>query len=873
MDGESERNDNSRTDFILTRDTEINNYRIIEKIGSGGMGDVYVAHDTKLDRKVALKFLSSDLCRDEECRIRFKREAQAAAKLSHPNIITIHEVSEYKGRPFFAMEYVDGKPLTEYLATEDATVERIIELAGQICEGLKAAHGAGVIHRDIKPTNILVGVDGRARIVDFGLAVLGETGQVTRSGRTSGTPLYMSPEQIRGEHVGVSSDLFSLGIVIYQMLAGKLPFAGDYEASIIYSILNDDPPSIREQRPETPETLNSLVMKLLHKDGNRRFQSAAEVLAELHKITGRENAVGTAPVRAKGSISGRLKTVGLVAAVVAVLAIAHTIFDPLHLKAPRQKTLAVLPFENLGAAEDEYFADGMTDAVTIHLARLGGLGVISRASTMRYKGSKLSPQEIGDELGASYLLTGTILWDKSELTSQVRINTTLVKARDGSSVWGDSYERVLDKIFDIQSEIAGSVTEALKIAVQEADRDELARVPTSNLTAYDFYLRGNEYFNRSDDREDIAVAIQLYEASVALDSGFAEAYAMLSRALASSYWEYYDRAEDTRRRAFEAGTRSLELQPDLVEGHLALGYCFYHCERAYERALAEFELALKQQPNSAEALNAVAAVRRRQGDLEAAVEKFTKAMELDPRSHRRPFDVGLTYGMMRDYRKADEYMARTIAIAPDWSLPYIYRAWLYIIRHGDTRRAGQILADAAGKTDLTGSKYYWWLARLVDKDYNRTLAEISPGPDTAAFLIQHAQLNRLMGRYDIARQYADSARVRLERKLELQPDDPAFLSSMGLAYAYLGAKQEAIASGQRAVDLLPMSRDAFDTPFLILNLAEILVVCGEYDAAVEKLRLLLSIPGFVSAPYLKLDPLWEPVRDHPDFKALLTEAT
>lgn len=872
MNGESEYND-ARKDIVLTRDTEINHYRIIDKIGSGGMGDVYLARDTKLEREVALKFLSSQLCRDEECRGRFKREAQAAAKLSHPNIITIHEVSEYKGRPFFAMEYVGGKPLKEYLAEPEMTVDRIVELAQQICEGLQAAHKAGVIHRDIKPSNILVDSSGRARIVDFGLAVPAERAESTKSGRTSGTPLYMSPEQIRGESVGVSSDLFSLGIVLYQMLTGTLPFTGDYLASIAYSILNDDPPPIRDLRPDTPEALQSVVLKLLQKDGSRRFQSATEVLNELHRIAGKETVGGAGLRSPERRISRPAMAIGLVAVLVAVLTVTQMIFDPLGLRTPSRKMLAVLPFENLGSPEDEYFADGMTDAVSLQLARFGELGVISRSSTMRYKASGTTPHQIGNELGASYLLIGTILWDKSDSISKVRVSTDLIRADDGSSVWADSYERVLGKIFDLQSDIARNVTQALKIAVRQAEREELARVPTANMMAYDYYLRGNDYFNRSDEREDLVVAIQLYQSAVQLDSGFAEAFAMLSRALASSYWEYYDRSEDRHRQAFAAAARSLELQPDLVDGHLALGYCYYHCERNYERALVEFELGLQRQPNNAELLNAIAAVKRREGDLETAVRNFVKAMEVDPRSHRRPFDVGLTYGMMRKYQEADKYMARTISLAPDWSLAYIYRAWLCIIQNGDTRRAAQILGEAAGKTDLTRSKYYWWLARLIDKDYQKTLAQINPGPDTASYQLQCAQFYRLMEIHDLSRAYADSARTKLERKLELQPDDPAFLSSLGVAYAYLGAKPQAIATGQKAVELLPMSRDAFDTPFMLVNLAEVLVVCGEHDAAVVQLRHLLSVPGFVSAPYLKLDPLWKPLRQRPDFRALLTEAS
>jgi serine/threonine-protein kinase len=534
--------------------------------------------------------------------------------------------------------------------------------------------------------------------------------------------------------------------------------------------------------------------------------------------------------------------------------------------------LAVIPFENLGPPEDEYFADGMTDAITLHMARFSGLGVISRASSILYKKSDKTPQEIGAELGATYLLTGTILWEKTDTVSEVRINTALVKASDGSHVWAHSYKRVLDRIFVMQADIAQSVGRALSIAVREGERHELVQVPTENLQAYDYFLRGNEYFNRSWEQEDIQIATQMYQQAVDLDPEFALAWAMLARGHASMYWEYYDRSEERRQMAIEAANESLRLQPDLVEGHLAMGYCHYHCLRDYQRALEEFELALQKQPNNADLYTAIAAVQRRQGDFAGSAENFMISLQLDPRSHLKAFDVGITYGMMRQYELSEKYLVQTISLAPDWPLPYIYRGWLSIIHRGDTARARQVLNEASGKVDLTRSKFYWWLSRVVETDYQKIIDEINPGADTAAFHVQCAQLYRLQGKNDLMLIYADSARVALENRLLKQPEDAGFNSNLGLAYAYLGMKEEAMARGQKAIELLPMSKEAFDAPFFILNLAEVLVVFEQYDAAIEQIRFLLSIPGFTSSAYLKLDPLWAPLRDQPEFQKLLTEA-
>jgi tetratricopeptide (TPR) repeat protein len=492
---------------------------------------------------------------------------------------------------------------------------------------------------------------------------------------------------------------------------------------------------------------------------------------------------------------------------------------------------------------------------------------------MLYKGSTKSPQQIGEELGVSYLLTGRVAWDKSDTASELRITTELVRVSDGASVWTDSYQRVLDHIFDMQADIARSVTRELKIAMRESYRRELSRVPTDNLLAYDYYLRGNEYFNRSWDREDVQIATQLYQQAVDLDPEFALAYAALARGHASMYWEYYDRSEERREMAVQEASRALRLDPDLVEGHLAMGYCHYHCFRGYERALSEFERALEIEPNNADLYNAIAAVKRRQSDLEGALDNFLMALELDPRSHLKTFDIGLTYGMMRKYKEADEYLERTIALAPDVSLPYVFRAWLQILQSGDVKSARQIVAGAAGKADLTTSKFYWWLERLIESDHQKTLSRIRPGSDTAAYQLQRAQIYRLMDRREAMLACADTARIILEGNLRRLPEDAVYHSSLGLAYAYLGKHQQALSSGQKALDLLPTTREAFDAPFLVLNMAEILLVCERYDLATKQLGYLLSIPGFTSPYYLELDPLWDPLRDRDDFRRLIREAT
>lgn len=534
-----------------------------------------------------------------------------------------------------------------------------------------------------------------------------------------------------------------------------------------------------------------------------------------------------------------------------------------------QKMLAVLPFENLGPPEDEYFADGLTDALIAHLAKFGELGVISRASSMQYKGSSMSLREIGDELGASYVLTGTIHWDKSTTESRVLIYARLTQVNQRADMWVESYERVLDSVFEIQSDIARRVTAELSIAVQRSEQLAMATPPTQNLEAYDFFLRGRQYFSRSWDREDIDIATQMFSRAVQLDSSFALAWAWLSRGHESMYWEYYDRSEQRRLEAGQAALTSLDLDPDLAEAHLALGYCYYHCEQDYGKALDEFATALTIQPGNAETYAAIAPVQRRQGLLPEAAANFTRSLQLDPRSHLKAFDIGLTYGMMRQYDSASAYLNRTMLLAPDWPLPYVYKAWLQVISRGDVEAAREVIAASSGRADLSSSKYYWWLARVLDGDHARVLVRTRRGSDTAAYYLHCARMHRLMGHDDTVRIFADSARRVLEPLVARRESEPRFLSQLGLAYANLGRGAEGITVGRRAVELLPTSRDAFDAPFLVVNLAETLVILGDHDGAVDLLRSLLDIPGFVSPAYLRLDPLWRPLQEHPGFKQLI----
>ncbi len=357
------------------------------------------------------------------------------------------------------------------------------------------------------------------------------------------------------------------------------------------------------------------------------------------------------------------------------------------------------------------------------------------------------------------------------------------------------------------------------------------------------------------------------------DGEYAVAYSALSIGHSTMYREFYDRTDKRLILAREAATRSLELIPGLPEGHYALGM-YYYSAAMYDSAMMEFDMVLKNQPGNSEVYAAIAGVQRRLGDFNNAVNNYVKAFDLDPLSYLKAFDIGLTYGLSRNFTEAVVYLDKAISLAPDWPLPYIYKAWLAIFSEGDRRRASEIIENAKDKSDLERSEYqeyYWWLSRIIDDDLRITLDRIKPGSDTASYYLYKAQINRLTGETAEKEAYSDSARMILERKLQIRPDEARFHSQLGLAYANLNRYNEAVDEGMRGVKLAPISKEAFYAQFLVTNLAEIYVIIGDYDSAVEQLKILLSMPGFASVPYIRLDPLWKPLYDHPGFKELIKE--
>jgi len=835
------------------------------------MGVVYKAEDTKLKRTVALKFLSSQSLGTPDEKTRFVHEAQAAAALDHPNICTVHEIDDVDGQTFIAMAYIDGQSLREKTESGPLKLDEALSVAIDVARGLQEAHEKGVVHRDIKSANVMVTTKGQAKITDFGLAKLAGSTRVTKTGTTVGTVAYMSPEQALGEGVDHRSDIWSLGAVVYEMLTGQLPFKGDHEAATTYQIVHEDPEPVTALRTGVPLELERIVSKCLEKKSSDRYQHVDEVLVDLR-------AVKKAPTPRPKK---KLIKYAIPASVVLLAAIIFVIFKLIQSEVPPdQRTgpvkLAVRPFVNLGQPQDEYFADGITDEIISRLAVIKGLAVISRTSSMKYKKSDKGLREMGQELGVEYILEGTIRWDKRGEHEKVRITPQLIKVSDDFHLWAENYEREIEEIFEVQADIASQIAEALDITLLESERQTLEAKPTENFDAYQAYLRGLDTIRRDFREDDIRLGIQMLERAVELDPEFALSHAELSVAHSLMHQFEYDRTEERLSRARAAVDQALELQPELPEAHVAFAYYYYYGYRDYERALEELAIAEKGLPNHYRILNATANILRRQGKFEAAVVRRKRAFELNPQAAFLPNAIGQTYQFLRRYAEADRYFDLSISLAPDQQIAYAHKAYNYISWLGDTKRARDVLEKMPGESrDVQRWSLTLW---RLERNYQAILDFASSASEPIIRLrygyasppaLLAAGAYHFMGESELAHASYDSARAILEKELDAHPGDHRFHSALGIAYAGLGRKEDAIREGKRGVELYPVSKDALMGPKRVRDLAEIYTMVGEYDAALDEIEYVLSIPSWWSVQDLRLDPIWDPLRDHPRYQALL----
>jgi serine/threonine protein kinase/Flp pilus assembly protein TadD len=862
--------------MALIRGMRLGRYEILAPLGKGGMGEVYRAKDTQLGREVAIKILPEHLAEDHLALKRFEREARAVAALSHPNILEIHDSGTDQGVTYAVMELLEGETLRAQLGGSAIPWRKALDITVAVAEGLAAAHTKGVIHRDLKPENIFLTKDGRVKILDFGLArwtpVVSQEevteaptkSQVTELGAVIGTVPYMSPEQAEGDSLDAKSDIFSLGSILYEMVSGKRPFSGKNAAQTMAAILKDDPAKL----VDIPTEVQRVIERCLEKNPDHRFHSAHDLAFALKDILNAPAVVSPA----LGARHPLFRAIGIAAVLLGMIALVVVwkiigLRKKIHSEIALQKieSLAVLPLKNMsGDPKQEYFADGMTEELIGKLSRIASLRVISRTSVMEYKNAHKSLPQIAKELNVEAILEGSVL----QAGDRVRISAQLIQAATDRHLWADSYERDFQDILGLQNEVATAIAREIQIKLAPEEAEQLARSPKVNPEAYQAYLRGLNYSEGEITEENIRLSVDLFEKAVELDPNFASAYAELSMAQSFVYF-ILDRTEARLAKCKAAVDRAFELQPGLAEGHLALGYYYYRGLRDYDRALQEFIIAQKTLPNNKAILAGSGTIYRRQGKYQEALTAQQKLIAMNPRDAKSVNDIGVTYYLLRRYAESQRYFDLCISLRPDEETGYFSGAENLVRWKGDTRGARELLNKSPQKKN-SGSGYLWFWLELCERRYQAALDVLSnPYLDSIRRPLAEGRVYLLMNKPELARASFEIARKKFEKMLQEEPDDYEIHSLLGIANAGLGRKEDAIREGKRAVELLPVSKDATFGPDNIQNLAFIYVLVGEQNAAIDQLEYLLSIPSDLSVPYLRIDPRWDPLHNNLRFQRLL----
>jgi len=896
IDGNGERPPAEPTLDDLLRDIHghdadwlLGNYQILEEIGRGGMGVIYRARQRHSRRIVAIKRVLSYHADSQDTLMRFRREAQAAANLDHPNILPIYEVSEsHDGLPFFSMKFASGGSLLEAAPALHSEPRRAVALMAKVARAVQYAHEQGILHRDLKPGNILLDGRGEPMVGDFGLAKwLEPTGRLTRTPSIFGTPGYIAPEQVNGSDRKLTSaaDVYGLGAVLFDLLTGRPPFTGEHALKTIQQAAEKPAPKLRTLAPGLDRDLETICAKCLERDPLARYRSAGELADDLERwLHGRS--IVARPVSPPVHLWRWVRRNPLVAQMAALLLVMATAVGVMISKAQTVSPftasgIAVLPFESLSPdKENAFFAYGVYDGVWSKLAKLANLKVINHNSVAKYRGAH-NTQEIGRALNVAYVLTGKNVQRQG---ASIRLNAELIDVRKNARVWAEQYERNLSDLFTLQGEIAQKIADELGVGVSPAEKTALQEAATADLISYDAYLRAKDLLYdislSTRQKEDLFQAAQLLDQAVARDPSFFDAYCQLAGAHDRIFFLGFDHT-DARLKLSETVIQSIQrLHPERGETHLALAQHYYYAYRDYDRARQELVLARLTLPNESRIPLLAGYIDRRQGRWEKSLEEMTQALELSPRDFSVLQQIALTYEALGRYKEMAATLDRVLAISPK-DIP---------------SRVRRALVDLEGRADPKA--FHTAIDAILTEDANASLCFVNPwlfvvlrAPDPTA--VQRAlfnmtecgcfdenipfpsswcegQLAKFRGNESAARAAFNSARNELGQTVQNQPDYAAALCALGVIDAVLGNKEDAIREGERAVELTPVSKNAIEGATLVRYLAVIYAWAGDKDRAVQRLAETTYLPGsHVSYGYLHLHPLWDPLRGDPRFEAIV----
>jgi TolB-like protein/Tfp pilus assembly protein PilF/predicted Ser/Thr protein kinase len=865
---------------------DFGDYELLEVIGRGGQGVVYRARQKSLNRTVALKVIGLGHWAADAHLKRFRREAEAAASLDHSGIVPIYEVGERDGSCYFSMKFVEGGQLDAVVKREPMPMRQAVQLIAKVARTVHYAHEHGILHRDIKPGNILLDQKGEPHLTDFGLARLVETeSTVTRTMEVLGTPSYMAPEQAVGNNDAVSSatDVYGLGAVLYQLLAGQPPFAGGTTYETIKLLLDTEPRQPRLWNPKIDRDLSTICLKCLEKDPKRRYSSALALAEDLERwlkhepILARRTGIFMRSQKwMRRNPTGALLTASLVALGAAV---GWIVWKSDLVRRPLTTGIAVLPFENLSdEKEDAFFADGVQDDILTKLAKIADLKVISRTSVMQYRG-KQDVRQIGDALGVSHLLEGTV----RRAGGKVRVNAQLIDTRTDNHVWAEEYDRDVSDIFAIQTEIAKKIADQLHAKLSPDEKAAIAKQPTNDVSAYSLYVSAAALIDAvpwtPTPRQDALRGVDFLNQAIARDPAFLLAYCKLARA--HDYLYFGDDHTPERLALAESAVNSaLHLGPNSGDAHLAMATHLYWGYLDYDRARQELAIAARALPNDPRVFELSGFIERRQGRWAEAVHELERAVELDPRNARALQNLATTYILLRAYKEASDTWDRVLTINPNAIEARLFRAKIDVESRGDTAplhavRRKVLTDDPALAEDLAEGDLRLALYERDPVAADRALAalDVKGTLGMTGFVFNHSfcegLVARMKGNQAAATAAFLAARAQQGQLVRTQPDLGPVLCTLGMIDAELGRKQEALQEGRRAVELTPVSKNALEGTDVLYGFAVICAWIGERDLAFEQLQIVANLPAGPSYGTLRLDPLLDPLRGDPRFEKIV----